>query len=110
MFEFCRFGGIIAAMSETLQPPPPEPAKTWYFTTAYWLWCVVAVSGVVISFWKHQTFGRLSLVCYAAVFVLTLYFFVEARNRRPTQKDVGTRCFILFALAYLPTFVHWTFK
>jgi hypothetical protein len=43
------------------------------------------------------------------VFVLTLYFFVEARNRRPTQKDVGTRCFILFALAYLPTFVHWTF-
>src|ERR1700731_3800437 len=27
---------------------PPQPAKTWYLTTAYWLWCLLAVSGVVI--------------------------------------------------------------
>jgi predicted membrane channel-forming protein YqfA (hemolysin III family) len=109
MFESRRLDGIIAAMFESLLPPAPEPMKAWLFTTLYGLWCVVAVSGVVISFWKHRTFGPLSLVCYAAVFVLTLYFFVEARNRRPTQKDVCTRCFILFVLGYLPTFVHWTF-
>jgi hypothetical protein len=41
------------------------------------------------------------------VFVLTLYFFVEARSRRLTKRDVGTRCFILFTLSYVPTFVHW---
>jgi hypothetical protein len=93
-------------MFESLDPPS-ELAKTWYFTTAYGVWCLLAVLGVVSSFWKHRTFGRLSLVCYAAVFVLTLYFFVEARSRRLTKRDVGTRCFILFTLSYVPTFVHW---
>jgi hypothetical protein len=97
-------------MFESLLPPSSKPATAWYFTTLYGLWCAVSASCVVIRFWKHGTAGRLSLVCYTAVFLLALYFFVEARNRRPTQRDVGNRCFILFVLAYLPTFLHWTFK
>jgi hypothetical protein len=105
VFEPCAFDGIMQRCSRVSSRP--RPAKTWYFATAYGLWCVVAVSGVVISFWKHRTLGRLSLGCYAAVFVLTLYFFVEARSRRLTKRDVGTRCFILFTLSYVPTFVHW---
>jgi hypothetical protein len=109
VFVSWRFGGVIAVMFESLLPPPPEPATVWHFTTLYVLWCVVGASGVAIRFWKHGTAGPLSFVCYAAVFILALYFFVEARNRRPTQRDVGTRCFILFVLAYLPTFVRWTF-
>jgi hypothetical protein len=96
-------------MFESLLPPPPEPATAWYFTTLYRLWCAVGASGVVIRVWKYGTAGPLSFVCHAAVFVLALYFFVEARNSRPTQRYVGTRCFVLFVLAYLPTFVRWTF-
>ena len=96
-------------MLESLLPPPPEPAKPWFFTTLYGGWCVLAASIVVISFWRHGTAGRLGLVCYATVFVLALYFFIEARTRRPTQRGVSSRCFILFMVAYLPTFVRWAF-
>lgn len=96
-------------MFESLLPPPPEPAKAWFFTTLYGGWCVLAASVVVISLWRHGTAGRLGLVCNAAVFLLALYFFIEARTRRPTQREVSSRCFILFVLAYLPTFVHWMF-
>src|ERR1700674_5247387 len=101
MFESRRLDGIIAAMFESLLPPAPEPMKAWLFTTLYGLWCAIGASGVVIGFWKHGTSVRLGLICYAAVFVLALYFFVEARVRRPTQRDVGARCFILFVLGYL---------
>ncbi len=109
MFESYRFSGIIGIMFESLLPPPPEPATAWYFTSLYGLYCAAGASGVIIRFWKHGTAGSLSFVCYAAVCVLALYFLVEARNRRPTKKDVGIRCFVLFVLAYLPTFVHYTF-
>jgi hypothetical protein len=93
-------------MFESLLPPAPAPAKAWYFATLYGLWCAIGTSGVVVAFWKHGTLGRLRLVCYVAVFVLALYFFVEARTRRPTKRDVATRCYVLFVLAYVPTFVH----
>jgi hypothetical protein len=92
-------------MFETLFSPP-KPAKVWLFTTLYGFWCVMGASGVAVAFWKHS--AGLWLVSYAAVFVLALYFLIEARTHRPTERQVSTRCFILLVLAYLPTFARWT--
>ena len=96
-------------MFETLDPPEPEPWKDWVAPTVYGGYFVLTALVVVIRFWRHWTIGRLDLVCYAAVFVLGLYFFIETRIHRPTQKGASNRCFILFLLTYLPTFVHSTF-
>ena len=104
-FENLCFDGIITAMFETLQPPHPEPAKGWFApTTVYGIWCVLAAGGILISFWKHGTSGRVGFVCYATVLVLALYFLVAARTRRPTQREMSTRNFLLLMIANLHNF------
>jgi hypothetical protein len=96
----------MAAMFESLQSPP-EPAQGWFAPyKVYGSWCAVGVSGVLISFWKHRATRRLGFVCYAVVFALALYFFLEARTGRPTRREVYIRSYILSMLTCLPTLVH----
>jgi Ca2+/Na+ antiporter len=93
-------------MFETLQPPPPEPAKGWFAPSkVYGFWCVLGASGVFISFWKHGASARVGFVSYATVFALALYFLLAARTRPSMRKDVSTRSFILFLLGMVPTFM-----
>jgi hypothetical protein len=104
-FENLCFDGIITAMFETLQPPRPEPAKGWFApTTVYGIWCVLAAGGILIGLLKHGTSGRVGFVCYATVLVLALYFLVAARTRRPTQREMSTRNFLLLMIANLHIF------
>jgi len=93
-------------MFETLQPPRPEPVKDWYPAVFYGFWCVLGASGVGASFWKHGSTGRVGFVSYSAVFVLALFFFIAARTRLPTQRDMSLRCLLLLALCYLPRAIH----
>jgi len=93
-------------MFESLQSPP-EPAQGWFAPSkVYGFWCALGISGVLISFWKHGTAGRLGFVCYVAVFALAFHFFLAARTGRPTRREVGIRSNILLMLTYLPTLVH----
>ena len=98
--------GELGAMIESLPPPHPEPLKDWFPTAVYGSWCVIGASGALISFWKQGTTGHLGLVCYTAVLVLALHFLVASRTRRPTRRDVSSRCSVLLSLSVLPWIVH----
>jgi hypothetical protein len=92
-------------MFETLQPPPSERAKAWFAPNiVYGVWCVLGASGVFLSFWKHGAYARLGFVSYTTEFALALYFFLAARSRPHTERDVSTRSVILFLLGMIPTF------
>ena len=101
----CEFSGIITAMFETLQSPRPEPVKDW-FSAYYLAYCLLGASCVLISFWKHGTSHPVGLVCYAAVSLLALYFFVAARTSRPTRREISNRCLVLSCLSFVPSTVH----
>jgi len=93
-------------MFETLQLPRSEPARAGFSPKIYLLYCVLGASGVLISFWKHGTSHYLGLVCYAAVAVLALCFFVAARARRPTSREMFARCVVLLWLSLVPMLVR----
>jgi hypothetical protein len=100
------FNGIITAMFETFQSPHPEPVQGWLSPRIYIAYCVVGATCVLIGFWKYGTSRPLGLVCYSAMSVLALYFFVAARTARPTPSAISTRCVVLTWLSLIPSTVH----
>jgi drug/metabolite transporter (DMT)-like permease len=91
-------------MFESLEPRP-ELAKDWIIA-AYLSNFVIGTSGVLIAFWKYGTSHPLVLVCWTAMSLLALYFFVAARITRPTSKAVSIRCSVLLFLILIPSMAH----
>src|ERR1700728_513982 len=80
-------------------------AKDWIIA-AYLCNFVIGASGVLIAFWRYGTSHPLVLVCWTAMSVLALYFFVAARITRPTSKAISIRCSVLLFLILVPSTVH----
>src|ERR1700689_869932 len=93
-------------MFENLQQPSSGPDKGWMSPKVYIAYCVLGAACVLIGLWKYGTSRPLGLVCYAAMSVLALYFFIAARNSRPPPRSVSARCIVLTWLSLIPSTVH----
>lgn len=93
-------------MFETLQSPPAEPARNWRSAALFGSWCALGFAGFLISFGKHGSSRPLGLFCYAAVFILAMYFLVTARVSQPTPRALLARCLVLLWLSLVPSIGH----
>jgi hypothetical protein len=87
----------------------PEGVKDWYPTLIYGGWTLIGFVGFVLTVWKHGLPVRMGVVCYLAVFGLSLYFLLQARHTNPTRKQVNVRWPFLLLLSNVPLWVRTTF-
>ena len=72
------------------------------------LWCLIGLSGLIVTFLKQGGMRILPRFSYGAVFLLALFFLVSSikNSRPPRTRTTGLQALILLFLAMVPTWIH----